>query len=249
MLTRVGDDVIGESIIQNLKDNGIETKYIDKQKGIKNDVCNIYIRKEDADNDIQREVGAITTYTPALVDKYKDVILSSKLVIMQLKAPIEFSKALINFCYENKIPIVLTPCHPERLVITDKDNKTILDKITYITANKRETEILFDNKDLKKCVEMYPNKLLVTLGAEGVMYNNGKETKLIPTQKNLNVVDTTGAGDTFCGNLSTFLLKGLSLEEAIKKAQIASQIKIQTKTAQKGMPYLSELEGYIEREA
>ncbi|MBQ4535427.1 MAG: ribokinase [Clostridia bacterium] len=247
MLTRVGDDEIGQKIIENLKNNGVETSFIDKDKYVKNDVCKIYIRKIDADNDIRREVGAITTYTPKLIEKYKEVILASKMVIMQLKAPIEFSKALINFCYENNIPVVLTPCHPERLCVQEDGNKEFLDKVSYITANKREAEIMFGTEDLKSCVELYPQKLLVTLGSNGVLYNNGRETKLLPTQKNLKVVDTTGAGDTFCGNFAAFMVGGMNFEKAIQKAQYASQIKIATKTAQKGMPYLKDLEDYIKQ--
>jgi ribokinase len=245
MLTRVGDDEIGQEIVQNLKNNGIETCFIDKDKNLKNDVCKIYIRKIDADNDIKREVGAITTYTPELVNKYRDVIMASKMVIMQLKAPIEFSKALINFCYDNNIPVVLTPCHPERLSIKEEGNKEFLDKVSYITANKKETEILFGTEDLESCVKLYPRKLLVTLGGDGILYNNGKKTCLLSTQKNLKVVDTTGAGDTFCGNFAAFVVAGLDFEQAIQKAQYASQMKIATKTAQHGMPYLKDLEDYI----
>ena len=245
MLTRVGDDEIGEQIIKNLEANNIETAFIDKVKDIKNDVCKIYIRRIDADNDIKREVGAIQTYTPALIQKYKEILLKSKMVIMQLKAPIEFSKALIDFCYENKIKTVLTPCHPERLSLANPDNRAYLDKITYITANKNETQILFQTNDLNKCVEMYPQKLLVTLGADGVLFNDGKKNIQIAPQPNLNVVDTTGAGDTFCGNFSAFIIAKKKFERAVRIAQFASQMKIGVKSAQKGMPYLKELKKYI----
>ena len=75
----------------------------------------------------------------------------------------EVSVELINFCYDNNIPLVLTPCRPQRLAISEPGNKELIDKITYITANKKECETIFETTDIESCLEKYPNKLIVTL--------------------------------------------------------------------------------------
>lgn len=55
-----------------------------------------------------------------MIEKYRDILLNSRIVVAQMKAPKEFDVALIDFCYENNIPIVITPCNPEKLTIIEK---------------------------------------------------------------------------------------------------------------------------------
>ena len=182
-----------------------------------------------------------------MIERYKDVILNSKVVVAQMKAPKEFSVELINFCHKNDIPIVITPCRPEKLKITEYGNKELLDKINLITCNEKECKTIFNTDNIENCMELYPFKLIVTLGSKGVIYNNGEKNIIIPAPKIGQIEDTTGAGDTFNGNLVSALVHGDSLEKAIYKAQFASSMKLMKKTAQLGMPYKEDLEKYIIR--
>lgn len=245
MLTRLGDDNVGQLIKQNLEENLIETNYIEMVEKLNNDYSEIYVQKIDGANAIKRKTGAIDSFTPILVERFKEVLLSSKIVLAQMKAPKDFSIKLINFCYENNITIIITPCRPLKLVISEKENLELLDKISYITLNQEECEIIFGTKNLEACVKKYPNKLIVTLGIEGVMYHDGKSVQVVPAIKSIIAKDSTGAGDTFCGNFASCLVKGKSLRQAIEKAQFASQMQIQVKGAQQGMPKLESLEKYI----
>ena len=53
------------------------------------------------DNDIERFAGAIDSFTPEMIDRYKKVFLQSKMVVAQLKVPKEVTEKLINFCHDN----------------------------------------------------------------------------------------------------------------------------------------------------
>lgn len=245
IITRLGKDEIGEQILDNLVYNGVHTNNVEMVEGLNNDVANIYIDEKNKDNEIKRISGAIDSFTPDMVEKYKNVILHSKVVVAQMKAPKEFSVALINFCHDNNIPIVITPCRPNRLAISEPGNKELIDKITLITCNRKECETIFGTDDIETCVRMYPNKLIVTLGKDGVIYHNGESIVHIKAPKIEKIEDTTGAGDTFNGNLVALLIKGEPLASAIYKAQFASSMKLREKTAQAGMPYKDELEKYI----
>ena len=59
------------------------------------------------------------------------------------------------------------------------------------------------------------------------------------------VKDTTGAGDTFNGNLAYCLTHNYELKDAIVRSQHASSMKVQVPTAQAGMPYEEELDKYV----
>ena len=246
MISRLGKDHIGQKIMENLVYNNITTNNIEMVEGLQNDCSNIIIDEKTKDNEIIRFAGAIDSFTPDMIDRYKKVFLRSKLVVAQMKVPKEVSVELINFCYKHKVPIIVTPCRPHRLsIVEDPDNKKLIDKITYITANKSECEIIFGTSNVEECVKMYPNKLIVTLGGDGVMYHDGKDVVHIPAVLSDTIEDTTGAGDTFNGNFAANLVDGYSFNDAIIRAQYASSMKIQKKGAQDGMPFKDDLEQYM----
>jgi len=245
IISRLGKDEIGNKILDNLVYNGVSTNNIELVDGLPNDYSDIIINEKTKDNDIIRYTGAINSFTPDMIDKYKDVLLNSKIVVAQLKIPKEVTVRLINFCYENNIPLVITPCRPDKLKIDEPGNLELIDKITYITCNKKECATIFGTDNIEECVTKYPNKLIVTLGSDGLIYHNGTNIVKVPAIYIRDIKDTTGAGDTFNGNLAANLINGYSFNDAIIRAQYASSMKIRVKTAQEGMPYKEELDNFI----
>ncbi len=244
IISRIGKDEIGKSILENLNFNLVNTSNIEMVDNLQNDCANIYINLKDKDNDIQRISGAIDSFTPDMIEDYKDVLLNSKVIVCQLKVPKEVTQALIEFCHKHNKFLILTPCRPAKLSINEENNKELIDKIDIITCNKSECETIFNTDDIMACVKQYPNKLIVTLGKDGLIYHNGNRIIHMPAI-NTEVVDTVGAGDTLCGNLAAFISSGIDLQHALRKAMYASTMKLQVKTAQTGMPYLDDLEEFI----
>ena len=70
----------------------------------------------------------------------------------------------------------------------------------------------------------------------GELYFDGKKIVFEKALEGLKVVDTTGAGDTFCANFVSVLFEGGDLQTAVRKAICSSSIKIQKKGTQTGMP-------------
>ena len=239
IITRIGKDKIGETILNNLKYNGVDTSNVEMIPNIENDFSEIYIDLQTKDNEIIRNSSAINSFTIDMIDRYKEVLLNSKIVVTQLKMPKLVFEKLVDFCYQNKKEIIVTPCNPDKLSLD------LIDKISIITANKKECEIIFDTTNIEECIKKYPNKLIVTLGSEGVMYYDGENIQHLPAVINNNLQDTTGAGDTFCGNLAYCLTHDYILKDAIIRSQYASAMKVQVQTAQEGMPYEKELDNYV----
>lgn len=246
IITRLGKDKVGERIVENLQYNGVFTNNVEIVDGLENDSANIFIDPITKDNEIVRKAGAIDSFEPGMIERYKDVILSSKVVVAQLKVPKEVTVELIEFCHKHNKPLILTPCRPDRLKITEGNNKELIDKISFITANQKECATIFGTDNVEECVRRYPNKLIVTLGEKGVMYFDGINIQVIPSIPVKDIKDTTGAGDTFNGNLAYALTHGYDLKTAIIRAQYASAMKIQVETAQAGMPFQEELDTFIQ---
>ena len=246
IVTMLGDDEYTKLIIKNLKKNKVKV-FADIVEGQNNDIAKITI--VNGDNSIERQGNMIKLFDKSLIEKYKDTILTSKYVVLQNKTSPEFTKALIEFCYDNDIKTVLTPSKPDMISISDKNNLDLLKKVSLICANEKETKIVFNCENVEQALIDFPRQLIVTLGERGLVYNNGERNIFVPSIKTENVVDTTGAGDTFCGNIVANLSNGMSFSEAVEIAQYASAYKIQFKSAQAGMPTKSVLRNFIKKVA
>lgn len=236
--SRAGAKVNIISIISNNKDGLLLKENLDKNNintsnielvNIDNDINNVYINYSNKDNSIERILNTSKLFTIDFIKRHLTSILESKMVLVQTKIPKNTTNYIIDICYKNNIPIIITPSHPKELDIS------LIDKITYITANKKECLTIFNN-DIEKSIKKYPNKLIVTLGSNGVIFSNGKKIINYNSIKVDNIKDTIGAGDTFTGNLAALLLENIPLEKAIDIAQYASALKILKKSPQEGMP-------------
>lgn len=232
MVGCVGNDPNGEFSINNLNSMGVNTDCVEILDGVSTGVANIVVAEND--NSIIVISGANNCLTENVIDKYKDVILSADIVLMQLEIPLSTVEYTLNLCSENNVRILLNPAPAAEL------NSNIIDKATYITPNEHELKLLFGENNTDDILKQYQNKIIVTMGSKGVKYFDGKEIRLIPSEK-VEVVDTTGAGDTFCGSFGSALVRGESLEEAIRFANRAAGFSITKLGAQSGMPTMEQL--------
>lgn len=103
-----------------------------------------------------------------------------------------------------------------------------------------------DFRDILKALQKkYPNAAIVmTLGKEGVLYGYKEEFYSHPIFK-VNAVDTTAAGDTFCGYFLAALCAEKSVETALREASAASAMAVSSKGAAPSIPVHSAMEEWL----
>lgn len=233
MVGCVGFDNNGDFAIDNLNATHVNTEYIDIVQDVPTGVANIIVAEND--NSIIVIPGANYEVNKSIIDKYKDIIISADMVMLQLEIPLETVEYTLELCKKNDVKVLLNPAPAVEL------NKSMIENATYITPNEHELNIILGKIcDTDEAMKKYPNKLIVTLGSNGVKYFDGNEMKHIPSY-DVEVVDTTGAGDTFCGAMAAALVRGDSLESSIKFANKAAAFAITKLGAQSGMPNLEQL--------
>lgn len=82
--------------------------------------------------------------------------------------------------------------------------------------------------------------VIVTLGPEGALMSDGGPAKALPARR-VEVVDTVGAGDTFCGYFGAGLEAGLPEEDAARQALTAGSLAVTRQGAQTSIPRLAEV--------
>lgn len=223
--------------LKNLRKNKIDTKYIGYDPNYHNDFTEITIAP-NGDNFLNEKIDISGQFTLDYIEKNKKILENAEFVLLQMKVPIETTRKVIQICKNAGVKTVLTPCRPKKA----NENMDIIEDADIITCNEKEAREIFTHeeklslKNLDLILKKYPNKLIVTLGKKGVRYFDGKKIVFEKGIKIKDVKNTTGAGDTFCGNLVACLVDGDKLNVAIRKAICSSTLKIKISGTQNGMP-------------
>ncbi|MGJ5710294.1 ribokinase [Staphylococcus equorum] len=231
MIGAVGDDENGKQIIENLEQNNVDTTFMDKIENETSGTAHITLFEDD--NRIIVVPAANTHVTPEKVLPKLERFGAGDIILMQHEIPEHTIKEVTDYAVKHDMKVILNPA-PYRNI-----DKEIIDKVTWITPNESESELLFEN-GVDEALKAYPRKLIVTKGAAGAMFYNDSQ-QLVKGYKK-KVVDTTGAGDTFNGALAVALIENKPLEEAVDFANLAGSFSVTGLGAQSAMPYRKELD-------
>ncbi|MFG6119755.1 ribokinase [Thalassobacillus sp. B23F22_16] len=233
MVGAIGDDAFGESLKTILAKEKITTAGIKTMTGMGTGTATILLT--EGDNRIIVVPGANGEVTPEHVEEQRDLLTASDIVLLQLEIPMESVKKAAEIAFEANVPIMLNPAPSQPL------SKELLDKITYLTPNESEAADLMTDDENREALE---EKLIITKGKQGVMFYEKGRAVTVPGFP-VTPVDTTGAGDTFCGLMSTRIAQGYSLEEACQSANAGAALSVTKPGAQGGMPTESEVVRFL----
>lgn len=236
-ICKVGRDVFGEKAIEGYRKDNIDTQYImlsDQPSGVA-----LILVDGGGENSISVAPGANGDLTPADIESKADVIRSADILILQLEIPVESVEKAVSIAKEAGVYVILNPAPAKRLP------EELLENVSLLTPNQSELEILTGIKGdvragLDALVERGVGEVILTLGSKGSMVYSGDEPVLIPALK-VDAVDTTAAGDTFCGALAVAISEGKSLTDAARFATCASALTVQKMGAQVSIPYRKDM--------
>jgi ribokinase len=172
--------------------------------------------------------------TPEWVLVHEVQIKNSDLLLLQLEIPLKSVMKATDIANKHGIPVILNPAPIQKLPIK------LLEGVTYLTPNEHEFKQLL-NQASKDEIELIKAKSIVTKGEKGVEFQFNNQQICIEAMQ-VEVIDTTGAGDTFNGALAVALSNKQSLRDAVYFATVAASISITKMGAQTGMPFISEIE-------
>lgn len=242
---KIGKDSNGIELKNKLRLEGIKVNYLTEEKGIVTGLA-VVILDNKGQNRILVYPGANMTIN------FKDIRKAFKedydAVICELEIPIPAIIEAGEFAKERNIPFVLDAGPAQEFPLKK------LKGLEIISPN--ETEALFFTginiyslKDAEKAAKIIADRteakyVIIKMGAKGaLLYTDGK-AKYFPGYK-ARAIDTTAAGDAFTAAL-TFAYLQTDIEKAINFANIVGALTVTKLGAQDSIPYLNEVENFIE---
>lgn len=234
----VGTD--GQPLIETLRQAGADTRFVqmlEERSG------HAIIQLADTGaNAIIIYGGANQHVTPALVDEaLKDFSAGDYMLLQNETSSVEYAIRAAKQC---GMKVVLNPSP-----MTAELLQYPLELVDLFILNEIEGQFLSGQQNgteysdiLQALAKRFPKaSIVLTLGERGAMYHDANHDLKCAAYR-VPVVDTTGAGDTFCGYFLASIIKGLAPEQALHIASKASALAIGKKGAALSIPLLAEVE-------
>lgn len=243
-LTKVGDDEFGGNAIAIYNSEGIDTSFIEKQKGVASGTAMIMVNQNSGENAIIVAPGANNHLNEQNIDEITDQITATTTVLCQLEIPLTTVAYLLKQAKSKNALTILNPAPYQEISLE------LLKDVDIITPNETETYgltgiKLVDQESIERAafslLQMVNKAVIITLGDKGVYFiSHQQKGQFMPTSK-VNAVDTTAAGDVFNGYFAA-ALQDNELETAIKLGMKSATLSVTRKGAQPSIPFRNEID-------
>jgi ribokinase len=240
-----GSDAYGQELRGALLAEGIDCQAVSVVEGASG--VALIVVDDNSQNAIVIVAGANGVLTPEVLDGFDKVLQGADVIICQLEVPdATVGHALKRGRELGKI-VILNPAPASRALPADW-----YACVDYLIPNESEAAMLsglaVDSLETAEAaaaqlIAAGAGKVIVTLGAQGLMFANGSSFEHFPAPR-VKAVDTTAAGDTFVGGFAAALANGKSEVDAIRFGQVAAGLSVTRVGAQPSIPTLSEVQAF-----
>jgi len=245
-VARIGNDPLGSAGLQRLREELIDTRYVIQDPKHPTGVAFIVV--DDAgENSIVVASGANAALSITDIVNAQQAISEARVLLVQLESPMDAVRASIVRAHAAGTMVILNPAPAQSLEVE------VLKEVDIITPNKVEAEMITgiavkDDESLHAIVQKFLSygvkHVLITLGSKGVFAGSKGRMEFLPAFQ-VSTVDSTGAGDVFSGALAAFIVEGMPVDQAARKAIAAASLSVTKLGAQSSAPTLGEIERFI----
>ncbi len=234
-----GKDSFGAEARARLAKEKIALDYFYQVDHLPSGVALILVDGVTRDNLIAVARSANEAVNSSLILQARTAFERADVIISQLEIPDQAITSIAHLAAELGKTFILNPAPSRPLA------KSIYSALHTIVVNEHEAADLSGLNQIALSIDWFHaqgcRNVVVTLGAEGVSFSEGRGIRSISASK-VAPVDTTGAGDCFVGWLSVGLGDGLELSAAVNQACRAASLAVTRPGAQSGMPYRHEVQ-------
>lgn len=242
----VGEDAYTPQMVQNYKNDGIDTRFVFGEKDVASG-CALILIGQTGENMIAVAPGANYRLTPEKVDEAAELFDEAAMIVLQFEVEEKTVKHVLELANKKKVPVMwnVAPARAFDFSLIQQVNILVLNEVEagFLSGIPVENE---SDAGLaaQKLVEKGVEKVIITLGSKGAFVLTKTEKVSVPAFK-VTAVDTTAAGDTFCGAFAVALVEGKSLKDALQFASAAAAISVTRIGAQPSAPTREEIDAFL----
>lgn len=239
---RVGNDVFAELAYEIWDAEGVNRDFVSRDAEHATGVAPILV-DSSGENMIVVVLGANLRHQPADIDAARERIAAADVLIAQLEINLDMVAYALETAKELGGTTILNPAPAAALPART------LQLADYLTPNETELETLSGSGEdveaaARRLLTRADQTAVVTLGAQGAQIVTGAGSSKVPTYE-VDVVDTTGAGDAFNAGLAVALAEGMALKTAVHFANAAAALSVTKPGAAPSTPYRSEVDALL----
>lgn len=244
-LSKLGDDAFGQLARATWEADGIDASLV-ANCVTPTGAAAILIDEVRGENAIIVVPGACFMLTPAEVDAAADDIASASLFLTQLELPLDAVERGLRVARRAGVPTLLNPAPAQPLP------DALLELTDYLIPNESEAALLtglpvgrVEQAELaaRSLLARGARNVIVTLGAQGALLCTGLHAaELVPAVVAGPVVETTGAGDAFCGGFAAALSEGVPVRDAVRFGCATAGISVTRAGTAPSMPRRKEID-------
>lgn len=241
MIGCVGGDAFGASLIEHLRNEGVDTSQIHRVDDVSTGVAAITVSQSE--NAIVVVAGANHALTEEHVLAAEAAFAAADVVIAQLEVPLNAVEAALSLAVRYRKPFILNPAPAVPLP------PSVLMRVSLLTPNEHELLTLFPAQSgtWQQILAHHPQQIVMTHGAQGAWFADAHGELRHQPAFRVDAVDTTGAGDTFNGALAAFWDE--DFPSLVRIASSASALSVTKKGAQGGMPTREQVTEFLRAQA
>lgn len=247
MVGRVGDDSFGPTLLDNMRTQGVGVSHVLQDPRAPSGTAMIII-DEHGENSIVVAPGANGRVSRGDLEAARDLLVQARYLVMQFEIPLPVVRDAIALARELGVSVILNPA-PAHAVAND-----FFQGVYCLIVNETEARAFTDIEvdDLAAAQQAGQALLdldvpiaIITLGANGAFLVTREQSVHVPARQ-VEVVDTTAAGDAFVGGFTAAMLKGFDLVEAVRYATCAGTLATMVLGAQTSLPSAAQVQAFYE---
>ncbi len=247
MIGRVGDDVFGPMLLENLEANGVDASDVLTSPGVSSGIA-VILLDDERENYIVGIYGANMACDEVQVAAASRAFEGADALLLQMEIPLDVSLEAARIARRMGARVIFDPAPPSEIP------PSCYDAFDIIAPNQSEAEVLTGVavEDVGSAYEVASilrergvRVALIKLGEQGVVYSADQDVGHVPAFE-VDAIDTVAAGDGFAGALAVALAEGQPLEYALQFASAAGALVVTKRGAQDAMPDRVEVEQLLD---
>jgi ribokinase len=248
-ITRLGDDPFGAMAQATWAEAGVNAEVTidaDSYTG----AAYIFVQEDTGDNAIIVSPGAAALISEADVDLRAHLIRDAAVFVTQLEQPMAAAMRGLHIARKGGAQTILNPAPAAEVP------DAMLALCDFVTPNETEAEGITgipvtDLNSARAAAQALRARgakaVIVTLGAQGALYDDGQISEHVPAFDAGPVAETTGAGDAFNGGFAAALARGMAPLDAVRFGCATAGISVTRPGTAPSMPERAEIEALLAR--